>query len=75
MILTFSGKFGLRLRADAAKRYKKVASATAVIWKMLLVAEQRFRRLDAPEKMKEVFLGVEFQDGVEVKQEEVLAVA
>lgn len=65
----------LRLRTDAAKRYKKVASATAVIWKMLLVAEQRFRRLDAPEKMKEVFLGVEFQDGVEVKQEEVLAVA
>jgi hypothetical protein len=42
---------------------------------MLLVAEQRFRRLDAPEKMKEVFLGVKFQDGVEVKQEEVLAVA
>jgi transposase-like protein len=65
----------LRLRTDAAKRYKKVASATAVIWKMLLVTEQRFRRLDAPEKMKEVFLGVEFQDGVEVKQEEVLAVA
>jgi hypothetical protein len=65
----------LRLRTDAAKRYKKVASATAVIRKMLLVAEQRFRRLDAPEKMKEVFLGVEFQDGVEAKQEEVLAVA
>ena len=29
----------LRLRTDAAKRYKKVASATAVIWKMLLLAE------------------------------------
>jgi hypothetical protein len=40
----------LRLWTDAAKRYKKVASATAVIWKMLLVAGQRFRRLDAPEK-------------------------
>ena len=29
----------LRLRTDAAKRFKKVANATAVIWKMLLVAE------------------------------------
>ena len=65
----------LRLRTNAVKRYKKVASATTVIWKMLLVAEQRFRRLDAPEKMKVVFLGVEFQDGVEVKRREVLAVA
>ena len=65
----------LRLRTDAAKRYKKVENATAVIWKMLLVAEQRFRRLDAPEKMKQVFLGFQFQDGIEVKREEVLAVA
>ena len=64
----------LRLRTDAAKRYKKVENATAVIWKMLLVAEQRFRRLDAPERMKQVFLGVQFRDGVEVKREEVLAV-
>jgi len=29
----------LRLRTDAAKRFKKVANATAVIWKMLLIAE------------------------------------
>ena len=44
-------------------------------WKMLLVAEQRFRRLDAPERMKQVFLDVQFQNGVEVKREEVLVVA
>jgi len=41
----------LRLRSGAAKRYNKVGSATAVIWKMLLVAEQRFRKPDAPEKL------------------------
>ena len=35
----------LRLRTDAAKRYKRVDRAIAVIWKMLMVAEQRFRRL------------------------------
>jgi putative transposase len=66
---------GLRLRTDAAKRYKKVDNATAVIWKMLLLAEQRFRKLDAPERLKEVFLGVQFQDGIEVKVEDQVAAA
>ena len=47
----------LRLRTDAAKRFKKVENAQAVIWKMLLVAEQRFRRLKAPELMKDVYQG------------------
>jgi len=67
----------LRLRTAAAKRFKKVNNATAVIWKMLMLAEQRFRKLDAPEKLEQVFLGVKFQDGVELKpkREEVLAVA
>ena len=58
----------LRLRTDAAKRYKKVENATAVIFKMLLLAEQRFRRLAAPERMMQVFLGVQFRDGIDVKQ-------
>ena len=69
---------GLRLRTDAAKRYKKVENATAVIWKMLLLAEQRFHRLDAPEKLMQVYLGFSFQERdeeTETKQEEVLAIA
>jgi putative transposase len=37
----------VRLRTAAAKRYKKVENATAVIWKTLLIAERTFRRLDA----------------------------
>ncbi len=65
----------LRLRTDAAKRYKKVASATAVIQKMLLVAEQRFWKLDAPAKIVQVFLGLDSRDRLEAKREEVLAVA
>ena len=44
----------LRLRTDAAKRYKRVDRAIAVIWKMLMVAEQRFRRLKAPELIEDV---------------------
>jgi transposase-like protein len=65
----------LRLRTDAAKRYRKVENATAVIWKMLMLAEQRFRRLDAPEKIKLVYLGVDLYESQEAKREEVLAVA
>ena len=38
----------VRLRTGAAKRFKKVENATAVIWKTLLVAERAFRRLDDP---------------------------
>ena len=68
----------LRLRTDAAKRYKKVENATLVIWKMLMLAERRFRRLDAPEKLMQVYLGFgvgEEREGTEIKREEVLAVA
>ena len=46
----------LRLRTDAAKRFKRVDRATAVIWKMLMVAQSRFRRLKAPELMKDAYL-------------------
>jgi transposase-like protein len=64
----------LRLRTNAAKRYRKVENATAVIWKMLMVAEQRFRRLNAPEKLKLVYLGIDSQESFEAETEEVLAV-
>jgi putative transposase len=56
----------LRLRTGAAKRFKKVTNATGVIWKMLMLAEKRFRKLDAPDKLKQVYLGIQFKDGVEV---------
>ena len=68
----------LRLRTDAAKRYKKVENATIVIWKMLMLAERRFRKLDAPEKLIQVYLGFgvgEAREGTEIRREEVLAVA
>ncbi len=54
----------LRLRTDAARRFKRVDNATAVICKLLLLAESRFRRLDSPELLKEVLRGVTFVDGV-----------
>ena len=57
----------LRLRTDAAKRFKKVANATAVIWKMLLVAETKFRKLNALELLQDVREGAEYRDGVRVE--------
>jgi putative transposase len=63
----------LRLRTDAAKRFKRVERATAVIWKMLMVAQKKFRRLNAPELLAKVYAGVEYKDGIEVTREGVAA--
>ncbi len=58
---------GLRLRTDAARRFKKVSTAQAVIWKMLLVAEKRFRRLKDPHLTKDVYRGAQFEDGAAIQ--------
>jgi transposase-like protein len=60
----------LRLRTDAAKRFKKADNATCVVWKMLMVAQSRFRKLNAPELLEDVWKGVEFVDGVRKTQAE-----
>jgi len=56
----------VRLRTDAAKRFKKTENATAMIWRLLLVAERRFRKIDAPHLAAEVYRGVVFEDGVRI---------
>src|SRR5262249_39976083 len=58
----------VRLRTTAAKRYKKVENATAVIWKTLMVAEKSFRKLNAPELLAEVADGAVYVDGVRMKR-------
>ena len=66
----------IRLRTTAAKRFKKVDSATALIWKMLQVAEQTFRRLNAPELLPAVYAGAQYVDGIKqstVNHQEVAA--
>jgi transposase-like protein len=65
----------LRLRTDAARRFKKIENALAVIWKMMLVAERRFRRLHAPELLKDVYQGVKYVDGVKFVDQSRRAVA
>jgi putative transposase len=54
----------VRLRTTAAKRFKKVENATALIWKLLQVAESTFRRLEGAELLPAVYAGAQYVDGV-----------
>lgn len=53
----------VRLRTSAAKRFKKVVNATVLIWRVLMVAERRFRKLDAPELLAAIARGERCVDG------------
>jgi hypothetical protein len=55
----------VRLRTTAAKRFKKVEHATALIWKILQVAESTFRRLKGAEVLPAVYAGAQYSDGVQ----------
>jgi hypothetical protein len=55
----------VRLRTTAAKRFKKVENATALIWKILQVAESTFRRLKGAEVLPAVYAGALYVDGVQ----------
>jgi putative transposase len=54
----------VRLRTTAAKRFKKVENGTAMIWKLLQVAEASFRRLKGAELLPAVYAGAQYVDGV-----------
>lgn len=63
----------LRLGTGAAKRFKRMERGTAVIWKMLMVAQTRFRRLSAPDLLAKACAGARFEDGIEVTEKKVAA--
>lgn len=45
-----------------------MACAEALIWKTQMIAEKNFRRLNAPEMLKEVWEGKQFVNGVAEKK-------
>jgi putative transposase len=53
----------VRLRTTAAKRFKRVENATALIWKLLQVAESTFRKLKGAELLPAVYAGTRYVDG------------
>ncbi len=55
----------VRLRTTAGKRDKRVESEAALIWKILLVAEQTFRHLNASELLPVVYAGRQYGNGVQ----------
>ena len=46
---------------------QRVSNATAMIWKLLRVAEKSFRRLKGHDLLPEVFQGKQFVDGFPLK--------
>jgi putative transposase len=52
------------------KRFKRVENATALIWKLLGVAEKQFRKLDARHQLEDVFEGRKFEDGKPVSDQQ-----
>ena len=63
----------VRLRTNAAKRYKRVENACALIWKLLCVAEKSFRKLNAPHLLKDVAVGTKYVNGIRVHSKRVAA--
>lgn len=58
----------VRLRTNASKRFKKVESASAMIWKLLQVAEKSFRRLKGHWLLADVLEGKQFINGVAIEE-------
>ena len=54
----------VRLRTTAAKRFKKAENATALIWKILQVAESTFRKLKGAELLPDIYAGGQYRDSV-----------
>ncbi len=66
MVPSVSAPYGcLPMQQNVSRR----SSATAVIWKILMVAETTFRRLNADKVLKEVYNGTPFVDGIPVNNE------
>ena len=63
-----AGKTWEQLEDTAAKRFKKVENATALIWKILQVAESTFRKLKGAELLPDIYAGVQYR--VSVKRRE-----
>ena len=66
----------IRLRTNAARRFKRVDNASAMIWKLLRIGEKAWRSLKGTELLRDVYHGHKFIDGNIVKKaDKVKAVA
>jgi transposase-like protein len=57
----------VRLRTGAARRFKKAENASAIIWKLLMVAEKTFRRIDRIHHLQDLLEGAKYVNGIAVR--------
>ena len=61
---------GIRLRTEASRRFKKVANAVALIWKLMMVAERHsWNALQSADLLPGIFAGHVYRDGVRFIEE------
>jgi len=63
----------IRLRTNAARRFKRVENANSIIWKLLVLAEKAWRSLKGAELLRDVYDGKKFVDSKIVKNAESIA--
>ena len=57
----------VKLRTNATRRIKSPRSALFLIFQLIMTAEKRWRRINAPELVQKVVQGIKFENGKEVK--------
>ena len=63
----------VKLRTNAARRIKSPRSALYLIFQLIIRAQKRWQRLNAPHLVQKVLDGVKFKDGVEVTEVDQIA--
>ncbi|MEW5796990.1 MAG: IS256 family transposase, partial [Candidatus Zixiibacteriota bacterium] len=58
----------VKLRTNAARRIKSPRSALYLIFQLIVRAQKRWRRINAPHVVTKVLAGVTFEDGIEVRK-------
>lgn len=58
----------VKLRTNAARRIKSPRSALYLIFQLIIRAQKRWRRINAPHLVTKVLEGVKFEDGIEVRK-------
>jgi len=59
----------VKLRTNAARRIKSPRSALYLVFQLILRAQKRWRRINAPHLVTKALEGVTFKDGIEVRTE------
>lgn len=61
----------VKLRTNAAQRIKSPRSALSLIFQLIIKAQRRWRRLNAPPLVARVLEGVNYENGIEIKKKRI----